>query len=126
MPSLNRIQLIGRLGKDPESRYIPSGKKKSTFSLAVDRKWKTSDGEVKEATDWFNVEAWGRLGDICDQYLSKGRLVYLEGQLRTDRYEHENETRYFTRVILSNMQMLDYKAEEEEVVVEEGESLPGD
>ncbi|MGE5221303.1 MAG: single-stranded DNA-binding protein [Omnitrophica WOR_2 bacterium] len=126
MPTLNRVQLIGRLGKDPESRIFSSGNKKCTFTIAVDRKWKTSEGVVKEATDWFNVEAWGGLGDICEKYLSKGRLVYLEGKLRTDRYEHENETRYFTRVILSNMQMLDHKPEEEEVLEEEEEPAPGD
>jgi single-strand DNA-binding protein len=112
MPSLNRIQLIGHLGKDPEVRFTSTGKKVCTFSLAVSRRWKTSTGEDKETTDWFNVEAWGRLGEICKQYLHKGRLVFLEGQLRTDRYEREGETRYFTKVIASQMQMLDRKAEE--------------
>ena len=112
MPSLNRIQLIGRLGKDPEMRVTPKGSKVCTFSLAVSRRWKSSAGEDKEATDWFNVEAWGRLGEVCKQYLHKGRLVFLEGQLRTDRYDHEGETRYYTKVIASQMQMLDRKAEE--------------
>jgi len=112
MPSLNRVQLIGRLGKDPEVRSTSKGKKVCTFSIAVSRRWKSSAGEDKEATDWFNVEAWGRLGEICKQYLHKGRLVFLEGQVRTDRYDHEGETRYFTKVIASQMQMLDRKAEE--------------
>jgi single-strand DNA-binding protein len=112
MPSLNRIQLIGRLGKDPEVRATPKGLKVSTFSLAVSRRWKNSAGEEKEAPAWFNVEAWGHLGEVCKQYLRKGRLVFLEGQLRTDRYEHEGETRYFTKVVASQMQMLDRKAEE--------------
>ncbi len=112
MPALNRIQLIGRLGKDPEVRFTPSGKKVTSFSVAVSRRWKSSAGEDKEATDWFNIEAWGRLGEVCKQYLHKGRLVFLEGQLRTDRYDHEGETRYFTKVIASQMQMLDRKAEE--------------
>lgn len=112
MPSLNRIQLIGRLGKDPELRSTPKGNKVSTFSIAVSRRWKGSSGEDKEATDWFNVEAWGRLGEVCQQYLQKGRLVFLEGRLRTDRYDHEGETRYYTKVIASQMQMLDRKAEE--------------
>lgn len=112
MPSLNRIQLIGRLGKDPEVRFTPNGKKVCTFSLAVSRRWKSSAGEDKEATDWFNIEAWGRLGEICKQYLSKGRLVFLEGQLRTDRYEHEGEIRYFTKVVATQMQMLDRKTED--------------
>jgi len=77
MPALNRVQLIGNLGKDPETRYTPSGKKVCSFSLAVDRRWKTSEGEIKESTDWFNIEAWGRLGETCQEFLSKGRLVYV-------------------------------------------------
>jgi single-strand DNA-binding protein len=112
MPFLNRIQLIGHLGKDPEVRTTTQGKKVSTFTLAVSRRWKNSAGEDKESTDWFNVEAWGHLGEVCKQYLRKGRLVFLEGQLRTDRYEHEGETRYFTKVVASQMQILDRKAEE--------------
>ena len=112
MPSLNRIQLIGHLGKDPEMRVTPKGSKVCTFSIAVSRRRKNAAGEDKETTDWFNVEAWGHLGEICKQYLHKGRLVFLEGQIRTDRYEHEGETHYFTKVVASQMQMLDRKAEE--------------
>jgi single-strand DNA-binding protein len=112
MPSLNRIQLIGHLGKDPEVRSTPTGKKVATFSVAVSRRWKNSAGQETASTDWFNVEAWGRLGEVCKQYLHKGRLVFLEGHLRTDRYDHEGETRYFTKVIASQMQMLDRKAED--------------
>ncbi len=112
MPSLNRIQLIGHLGKDPEVRVTPKGSSVCTFSIAVSRRWKSSSGEDKEATDWFNVEAWGHLGEICKQYLRKGRLVFLEGQLRTDRYEHDGDTHYYTKVVASQMQMLDRKAEE--------------
>jgi single-strand DNA-binding protein len=115
MPTLNRIQLIGNLGKDPETRYTPSGKKVCTFSLAVNRRWKSSEGEVKESTDWFNIEAWGRLGEFCQEYLSKGRLVYVEGRLHTDRYEQGGEIRYFTKAVISNMQILDRKPEEEPV-----------
>jgi single-strand DNA-binding protein len=112
MPFLNRIQLIGHLGKDPEVRTTAKGKKVSVFTLAVSRRWKNTAGEDKETTDWFNVEAWGHLGEVCKQYLHKGRLIFLEGQLRTDRYDHEGETRYFTKVIATQMQMLDRKAEE--------------
>lgn len=112
MPFLNRIQLIGHLGKDPEVRTTPKGRKVSTFTLAVNRRWKNSAGEEKESTDWFSVEAWGRLGEVCSQYLHKGRLVFLEGQLRTDRREYEGETHYFTKVVATQMQMLDRKAEE--------------
>ncbi|HIE56785.1 MAG TPA: single-stranded DNA-binding protein [Anaerolineales bacterium] len=117
MPGLNRVQLIGRLGKDPETRFTPKGNKVCTFSVAVDRHWK-SEGKTKTATDWFNVEAWGKLGEICQQYLSKGRLVFIEGRLQTDRYESDGETHYFTKVVSSQMQMLDRKPEEPEVVEE--------
>ena len=114
MPALNRVQIIGNLGKDPAVRFTPSGSKVCTFSVAVNRRWKSADGEAREATDWFNVEVWGRLGEISQHYLHKGSLVFLEGRLSTDRYEHEGETRYFTKVIASSMQMLDRKAESDE------------
>jgi single-strand DNA-binding protein len=114
MANLNRVQLIGRLGKDPETRYTPKGSKICQFSVAVDRKWRGADGEAKERTDWFNVEAWGRLGEVCQEYLGKGRLVYIEGRLQTDQYEKDGEKRYITKVVASSMQMLDRKPEEDE------------
>ena len=107
MPNFNRVQIIGRLGKDPENRTTRNGTAYTVFSIAVDRRWKSREGELRKETDWFNVEAWGKLGEICQSYLSKGRLVFLEGRLRTDRYEHDGETRYFTKIIASQMQMLD-------------------
>lgn len=114
MPSLNRVQLIGRLGKDPETRTTPTGKKVCHFSLAVDRRWKSIDGETKAVTDWFNIEAWGRLGEVIQQFLHKGRLIYLEGRLQTDRYEQSGEARVVTKVIARSMQMLERRPEEEE------------
>jgi single-strand DNA-binding protein len=116
MTSLNRVTLIGRLGKDPETRTIPTGKKVAHFSLAVSERWKSAQGENKENTEWVNVEAWGRLGEICQQYLHKGKLIYLEGRLKTDKYEDKSgETKYFTKVVATSMQMLDRKPEEEPV-----------
>ena len=114
MASLNRVQLIGNLGRDPETRFTPSGKKVCKFSVAVNRRWISSEGEAKEATDWFNVEAWGRLGEICQEHLKKGSLVFVEGRLQTDQYEHEGEKRTSTKVVAAQMQMLDRKAEEGE------------
>ena len=114
MASLNKVQLIGRLGRDPETRFTPSGTKVANFSVAVGRRWRGADGEVKEDTDWFNVVAWGRLAEICQEYLIKGRLVYIEGRLKTDRYEVDGETRYSTKVVARNMQMLERKPEEPE------------
>jgi single-strand DNA-binding protein len=122
MPTLNRVQLIGRLGKDPESKFTPNGKKVAHFSLAVSNRWKTAEGEAKEYTEWVNIEAWGRLGEICQQYLHKGSLVYLEGRLKTDKYEDKGgETKYFTKVVALSMQMLDKKPGEEPVATVEEE-----
>jgi single-strand DNA-binding protein len=115
MPALNKVQLIGYLGKDPESRTTPNGSKVSQFSLAVTRRWKAGN-ENKEATDWFTVVAWGRLGEIGQQYLKKGSLVYIEGRLQTDKYEDKGgETKYFTKVVASTLQFLDRKPAEEPV-----------
>ena len=117
MPGLNRVQLIGRLGKDPETRFTPKGSKVCSFTVAVDRRWK-SEGDTKEATDWFNIEVWGRLAEICNEYLRKGSLVYLEGRLKTDKYvDDHGENRYFTKVVVQQMQMLDKR--EEKGMVEE-------
>lgn len=121
MPALNRVQLIGRLGNKPTSRYTPNGKKVTNFTLAVGQRWRGKNGETRETTDWFNIEVWGKLGDICEQYLSKGRLVYIEGKLRTQRIEQNGVTRYITRVVAKQMQILDRKRKEVEPVIEEDE-----
>jgi single-strand DNA-binding protein len=119
MPALNRVQLIGYLGKDPESRFTPNGKKVAHFSLGITQRWK-SGGETKEFTEWVNVEAWGKLGEIAQQYLKKGSLVYLEGRLKTDKYEDKGETKYYTKVVALLMQFLDRKpADEPMMAIEE-------
>jgi len=112
MPALNNVQMIGYLGKDPEGRFTPTGKKVAHFSLAVTQRWKTA-GESRENTEWVNVEAWGRLGEVCQDYLKKGSLVYLDGRLKTDKYEDKGETKYFTKVVALSMQMLDRKTSDE-------------
>jgi single-strand DNA-binding protein len=78
----------------------------------VNRRWKNKEGETQEVTDWFNIEAWERLAEICSEYLKKGSLVFLEGRLQTDSYEENGNTRYFTKVIASQMQMLDRRTTE--------------
>ncbi len=115
MPALNRVQLIGYLGKDPEARFTPTGKKVTHFSLAVTQRWKAG-GETKEYTDWVYVEAWGRLGEICDQYLHKGSLAYVEGRLRVERYEDKGEARTSTKVVALQVQLLDRKGSEEPMI----------
>lgn len=119
MPALNRVQLIGYLGRDPESKFTPTGKKVCHFSVGVTRRWKAGE-EVKEHTEWFNVEAWGRLGEVAQQYLKKGSLTFVEGRLQTDRVEEKGETRYYTKVVALAIQFLDRKpAEEPLLAVEE-------
>ncbi|NUM48411.1 MAG: single-stranded DNA-binding protein [Anaerolineales bacterium] len=115
MAGLNRVHLIGNLGKDPETRTIPTGNKVCSFSIAINRRWKTGDGDYKDATDWFNIEVWGRLGETCQQYLHKGSRVYLEGRLKTSKYEHDGETRYITKIIATQMIMLDRRPGEDHV-----------
>jgi len=121
MPALNRVQLIGRLGRDPEARFTPTGKKYATFTLAVNRTWKSAEGEKQEATDWFLVNAWNKLGDVCQQYLKKGKLVFIEGRLRPERWEDKDsgEPHSRTIVVATTMQMLDRKPDEAEVITEE-------
>jgi single-strand DNA-binding protein len=127
MASLNRVQLIGRLGRDPETRFTPTGKKVCNFSMAVDHRWRSAEGETKKSTNWFNVDAWGRLGEICQEYLSKGSLVYIDGRLQVDQYEKDGEKRTATKVVASTMQMLDRKPEEEPLPLpSEEEDFPFD
>ena len=122
MPALNRVQLIGRLGKDPESKYTPTGKKVAHFSLAVSQRWRTG-GEHKEYTEWVNIEAWGRLGEVCQEYLKKGSLVYLEGRLKTEKYEDKGgETKYYTKVVALTLQFLDKKDKDEPILTVEEEA----
>ena len=118
MPALNRVQLIGYLGKDPETRFTPTGKKVAHFSLGITQRWKTAN-EAKEYTEWVNVEAWGRLGEVCQQYLHKGSLIYLEGRLKTERYEDKGETKYYTKVVALLLQFLDRKGTDEPVMTVE-------
>jgi len=115
MPALNQVQLIGNLGRDPETRFTPTGKKVCHFTLAVNRRGANEP-------DWFLVEAWDRLGEVCQQYLSKGRLVYISGRLKTDRWtDDKGEMHYRTQVVARQMQMLDRKSDEEGEVAIEGE-----
>ncbi|MBV6393853.1 MAG: Single-stranded DNA-binding protein [Anaerolineales bacterium] len=124
MPALNRVQLIGNLGRDPESKFTPTGKKVCHFSIAVSNRWKDKSGELKETTEWVNIEAWGRLGEICQEYLKKGSLIFIEGRLKTDKYESNGETKYYTKVVAQSLQFLDRKGKEEPVMAVDEE--PGE
>ncbi len=118
---LNKVMIIGNLGRDPEMRYTPSGKPVTSFSVAVSRSWVKPEGERTETTDWFNVVAWGRLAEICSQYLTKGSLVYVEGRLETRSWEADNGQKHFrTEVVASDVNILDKrgKAMEESAALE--------
>ena len=106
MPALNHVQLIGRLGKDPESKYTATGKGVTDFPIAVSNRWKTKEGETRESTEWVNIETWEGLAEVCHEYLAKGSLVYVEGRLKTNRYEDNGEIKYFTKVVAQNVQFL--------------------
>ena len=98
--SVNRVTLLGRLGKDPEIRYTPGGQAVCTLSVATTEKWKDKkSGSMKESTEWHKVAAWGPLGENCAQYLAKGREVYVEGKLQTKSYEKDGVKRYSTEIV---------------------------
>jgi single-strand DNA-binding protein len=99
---LNKVMLIGNLGRDPEMRYTPSGKPVTSFSLAAYRNWVSADGERHDETEWFNVVAWGNLAEICNQHLSKGQKVYIEGRLQTRSWEDENGQKHFRTEVVAN------------------------
>jgi len=106
MLGLNKVQLIGNLGKDPEIRITPKEKKVASFSMAVNRSYKDQDGKTIEETQWVNVEAWEMLANIVESYLQKGSQVYIEGRLKTEKYKKNGETKYFTKVVVRDMLML--------------------
>ncbi len=113
MRGLNRVQIIGNLGRDPEMRYTPNGKPVTSFTVAVTRSWVKPEGERAEKTEWFNVVAWDRLAEICSQHLAKGSLVYVEGRLETRSWEAENgQKHYRTEIVANEMIILERRARE--------------
>lgn len=105
---LNKVLIIGRLGKDPEVKYTPQGSAFARFTVASGRKWRTNEGEEREDTEWFNVVAWDKLAETCGQYLQKGSRVYIEGRLQTRSWDDQQagQKRYMTEVIANDMIML--------------------
>lgn len=107
MASLNKVMIIGNLGSDPEMRFTPNGNPVTSFTVATNRVYNTSDGERKTETEWFNVVAWNKLAEQCNQFLQKGRLVYVEGRLRTRSWEgQDGQKHYRTEVIASRITFL--------------------
>lgn len=106
--SVNKVILIGNLGKDPELRYTSGGVAVATFSIATNESWKDPDGNLQERTQWHNIVAWRKLAEICGEYLKKGGKVYVEGRLQHRNYDDKNGVkRYVTEVVLDEMVMLD-------------------
>ncbi len=112
MAGLNKVMLIGNLGKDPEIRYTQSGQAVVNFSIATSRQWKDKDGEFRKETEWHKIIAWGKLAEICDQYLVKGKQVYIEGRIQTRKWEdRDGVTRYTTEIVADQMLMLGSKGD---------------
>jgi single-strand DNA-binding protein len=109
--SLNKVQLIGNLGKDPELRYTTAGVAVATFTIATNESWKDQDGNLQERTEWHNIVAWRKLAEICGEWLKKGKKIYIEGRIQTRSYDDKNTgaKKYITEIVADNMIMLDGK-----------------
>ena len=109
MAGLNKVMIIGNVGRDPEMRYTPGGQAVTTFSVAVSRRWNSPENELREETEWFNVVAWAKLAEQCNQLITKGRRVYIEGRLQTRSWDDKEtgQKRYRTEVIANVMLLLD-------------------
>ena len=108
MASLNKVIIIGNIGEQPEMRFTPRGKPVTSFRVATNRVYTTAGGERKQETEWFNVVAWNRLAEQCNQFLSKGRLVYVEGSLHTHTWQgQDGQKRYRAEVVANRVIFLD-------------------
>lgn len=99
---LNKVMVIGHLGRDPEMRYTPSGRPVTSFSVVTTRAWTSAEGERHEESEWFNVVAWGNLAEICNQYLTKGQQVYVEGRLQTRGWEDQDGKKHYRTELVAN------------------------
>lgn len=113
MASINKVILIGRLGKDPEVRFTPGGQAVANFSIATTDRWKNKQsGAAEERTEWHNIVVWGKTAELCKEYLSKGRQVYIEGRLQTRSWtDKEGGKRYTTEVVAQTVQFLDNRGD---------------
>ncbi len=107
MAGVNKVILIGNLGKDPELRYTPGGQAVATFSLATGEKWRDKDGNMQDRTEWHNIVVWGRSAENAKEYLSKGRPVYIEGRIQTRSWDDKDgNKRYTTEIVAQRLQFL--------------------
>jgi len=126
MAGINKAILIGNLGRDPEMRYTPEGLAIANFSIATSEEWKDKNsGEKRERTEWHRIVAFGRLAEICGEYLSKGKKIYIEGRIQTRDWEDkEGVKRYTTEIVAGQMQMLDSKGSVEKPRSNAGFQVP--
>lgn len=125
MASVNRVTLVGNLGKDPETRYMPSGEAVTNITLATTDTWKDkTSGEKKESTEWHRVVFFRKLAEIAAQYLKKGSQVYIEGSLKTRKWEKDGHTNYTTEIVADTMQMLGSRQGMSDAQMREGASAP--
>jgi len=111
MASVNKMIIVGNLGSEPEMRFTPNGNPVTSFPVATNRRYTTSQGERKEETEWFTVVTWNRLAEQCNQFLTKGRLIYVEGRLRTHAWEgQDGEKRFRNEIIADSVTFLDRQA----------------
>lgn len=109
---INKAIIVGRCGKDPEVKYLPSGQAVASLSVATSESWKDKDGQKQEKTEWHKVVAFGRLAEIIGQYVKKGGMVYVEGKLQTRSWEKDGQKHYSTEIVASELQMLDSRGSE--------------
>lgn len=109
---LNQVSLIGRVGKDPEIKQFDNGNKVAKFTLATSEKYKDKDGNKQEKTEWHSIAIWGKLADVVENYVKRGRLLYLSGKITYREYENNGQKKYFTEIIVSQMTMLGGKGDE--------------
>lgn len=112
MKGVNKAILVGHLGRDPETKYLPSGDPVTSFSIATSEQWKDKQGQKQERTEWHNCVVFGRLAEIAAEYLRKGSQVYVEGSLRTQSWEKDGKKHYKTEIVVKELQMLGGKSEE--------------
>lgn len=118
MSGINKVILVGHVGKDPEVRYLDGGVAVANFSLATTESYKNKEGNKVDQTEWHHVVAWRGLAEIIEKYVKKGQLLYIEGKIRTRTYGEENSKKYFTEVIADQMTMLGGKRDEQTMRIE--------
>ena len=122
MASVNKVILVGRIGRDPEVRHTQSGQVVASFSVATDESYKGKDGQKVEATEWHNVTAWGKTAEFIGAYMGKGRLVYVEGKLKTEKYtDQQGVEKYTTKIVADRVQAMDKRPDGQQQAAQQAE-----